>query len=309
MVGSVGFCGKPSETNGVSYDSWLIRYFSIKAPMKVVPQKRKEKADLKDEHKRSTVLGRFIQPILADPSQLREGEQRENVPAIVYAIIEQKNLRSMNFSSQMGLETVGEMASFTFSRLTPRKSARMEQLQVAEQPSMLELLKGFYKEYTLFFTEPIFKDNNYFVIKDSGRVVAGIQIYPVKWKIVDFGNKTTNRMVHLFTKIPWVKKRINPDEVRLLAFDGIYCEPGYESALYELMEGVQHQFSTYVAMLMIDVESDLYAIFQENRKLGMLHKMLGTFTADIRARFVNLPESTRQYFLDHPTYIPTYDNS
>ena len=115
MMGSVGFCGKPAETGGVVYDSWLIRYFSIKAPMRVVPKKRKEKANLKDGNKQSSVLGRFMEPICANPSMLREREQKDKVPAIIYAMIEQKNLRSMNFSVQMGLETVGEMASFSFS--------------------------------------------------------------------------------------------------------------------------------------------------------------------------------------------------
>ena len=145
MMGSVGFCGKPAETEGVQYDSWLIRYLSIKAPMRMVPKKRKENADLKDENKRSTVLGRFIQPVFADPSQLREGEQKEDAPAIIYGTIEQKNLCSMNFSAQMGLETVGTMAGFTFSRMQPRKSNRLEQLPEVEQESMLALLKALYQ--------------------------------------------------------------------------------------------------------------------------------------------------------------------
>ena len=47
MMGSVGFCGKPAETGGVAHDSWLIRYFSIKAPMRSVPKKRKVKTNIK----------------------------------------------------------------------------------------------------------------------------------------------------------------------------------------------------------------------------------------------------------------------
>ncbi len=309
MMGSVGFCGKPARTNGVAHDSWLIRYFSIKAPMRSVPKKRKEKIDLKDENKRSTVLGRFIQPVFAEPSVLKEEGPDKDQPSIVYAIIEQKNLRSMNFSSQMGLETVGEMASFSFSRLTPKSSSRVVQLPEEEQAEMLSLLKAYYHDYTLFFTDPLFKDNDYYVIRQDGRVVAGIQIYPVTWKIVDFGSKSANRLIRIITRIPWVRKRITPEEVKLLAFDGIYCEPGHESALYELMEGVLAQSNRYLAMVMVDKSSQLYAIFKNRQKLGMLHKMLGTFSADIRMRFINLPDDTRQYFLDHPTYIPTYDNS
>jgi len=309
MMGSAGFCGKAADTNGVKHDSWLIRYFSIKAPMRSVPKKRKEKAELKDENKRSTVLGRFIQPVFAEPSQLRTGEQNAEAPSIIYAMIEQKNLRSMNFSAQMGLETVGEMASFSFSRLSPKKSKRVERLPATEQEEMLSILKEFYKEYTLFFTDPIFKNNDYYVIRDKGRVVAGIQIYPVTWKIVDSGSKTANWLIRVLVHLPWVRKRITPEQLDLLAFDGIFCEPGYEQALYELMEGVLALSGRSLAMVMADTSSKLYSIFEKEKKLGLLHKIFGTFMADIRVRFINLPEETRQYFLDHPTYIPTYDNS
>jgi hypothetical protein len=215
----------------------------------------------------------------------------------------------MNFSAQMGLETVGEMASFSFSRLQPRKSVRVEQLKENEQDQMLELLKTYYKEYTLVFTDPLFKNNDYYVIRDQDRVVAGLQIYPVTWRIVDFGSKTANALVGMGCKIPWVGRRISPEKLDLLAFDGIYCEPGYEASLYELMEGVLALSGRYLAMIMADTSSELYGIFEKQEKLGLVHKVIGTFKADIRVRFINLPEETRQYFLDHPTYIPTYDNS
>ena len=308
-MGSVGFCSKPSVTDGLSHDSWLIRYFSIKAPMRSVPKKRKEKTDLQDDQKRSSVLGRFMQPVVANPSQLREGEQDPNQPSIVFAIIDQTNLRSMNFSAQMGLETVGEMAGFSFSRLKPKKSNRIEQIVEADKKQVLDLLKEYYSNYTLFFTEPVFKNNDYFVIKENGRVVAGVQIYPVQWKIVDFGSRMANVAMRWLTKIPWVKKRISLEELMFLAFDAIYCEPGYETALYELMEGVLERTGTYIAMIMMDEDSHLYTIFRERQKLGVMHKFMGTYHADIRVRFNDMPEKTRNYFLEHPTYIPTYDNS
>ncbi len=309
MLGSVGFLGRHSETGGVGYDSWMIRFFSIKAPMGSVPSKRKEKLDVKNESKRASVLGKFIQPIMANPSRLRGEDQDAEAPAIVYALIDRKNLRSMNFSTQMGLETVGEVASFSFSRLRPKRSQRMEQLPEMEREAMRTLLRDYYSNYILYFDDPLFKDNGYYVIKDSGTVVAGLQVYPVSWQIVDFGSGMANRLVGLLTRIPWVNKRINPDELKLLAFDGIYCKPGFEDSLYELMEGVLEHAGRYIAMLLLDMKSELYTIFRDHRKLGPVHKILGSFTADARVRFINMPEEVRQQFMDRPIYIPTYDNS
>jgi len=309
MLGSVGFVGKPTVTGGMAHDSWLIRYFSIKAPIKGVPKKRKTKAELQDENKRTTVLGRFIQPVFAKPHQLREEESRSDPPSIIFAIIDQTNLRSMNFSSQMGLETVGSMAGFSFSRLSPRKSRRIETVKESERGLILDQIKEHYKDYTLFYSDSIFKNNDYYVIKEEGRMVAGLQIYQVSWQIVDFGSKLANRAAGLFSLIPGLKKRINKKELSFLAFDAIYCMPGYEKVLYELMEGVLERTGHYIAMLMMDQESGLYRIFMNHKKQGILHKAIGTFHADIRVRFIHMPEEVKQQFYDRPTYIPTYDNS
>ena len=62
-------------------------------------------------------------------------------------------------------------------------------------------------------------------------------------------------------------------------------------------------------MMMMDLESDLYALFKENKKLGILHKIQGNSYADIRVRFIHMPDAVKQQFYDRPTYIPTYDNS
>lgn len=309
MMGSVGFCGKPTETGGIAHDSWLIRYFSIKAPLRAVPTKRKTKADVKDENKRTTVLGRFIQPICADPSQLREAENRTGKPAIIFATIDQTNLRSMNMSAQMGLETIGSFAGFSFSRMQPIGSERIQRVEENQQASILKQLKDYYKDFTLFYTDSIFKNDDYFVIREDGRMVAGVQIYPVDWKIVDFGSPLANKAVRLLTRIPWVRKRISPDMFSFLAFDAIYCEPGFEKELYELIEGVLERTDNYVAMMMMDLKSPLYGLFREHKKLGVLHRILGTFYADIRVRFIHMPDTVRQQFYDRPTYIPTYDNS
>ena len=97
--------------------------------------------------------------------------------------------------------------------------------------------------------------------------------------------------------------------MRLLAFDGIYCETGHEEALYELMEGVLERKGRYLGMLMMDSGSSLYSIFNNRKKLGIFHNLLGEFKADLRARFINAPDEVHKWLKDYPTYIPTYDNS
>lgn len=309
MLGSVGFCGKPTRTGGIEHDSWLIRYFSIKSPIRGVPKKRKTSEELQDEHKRTTVLGRFIQPIFADPSQLREEAKRTGKPAIIFATIDQTNLRSMNFSTQMGLETVGSFAAFAFSRLRPRGSARIEKVAESEQEPILEQISDFYKDYTLFFPDAIFKNNDYYVIRENGRMVAGVQIYQVSWKILDSGSRLANWAMGLLPLIPGLRNRLTREKISFLAFDALYCEPGKESLLYELLEGVLQRSGHFIGMMMLDVESGLYKMFMERKKLGFHYRSTGAKFADVRVRFIGIPEEVKKRFYEQPTYIPTYDNS
>jgi hypothetical protein len=60
---------------------------------------------------------------------------------------------------------------------------------------------------------------------------------------------------------------------------------------------------------MMDTESDLYRLFKDPGKLGFLNKIFGTSIAEIRVRFIHMPDAIRQQFYDRPTYISTYDNS
>lgn len=309
MLGSVGFCGRPAEAAGLNHDSWLIRYFSIRAPMRTVPSRKGEGNQQDGMSNRSSVLGRFIRPIFANPALLRDGGREGVVPAVIYGIVEQKNLRSVNFSEQTGMEKVGEVTSFAFSRMRPKRSAAVGQLPEGEQEEMASKVREFYSDHTLFTGDALFRNNRFYVVRRSGKVVAGLQVHPVTWRIEDFGSGINNRLVNLMTGIPVFRKRLDPDALRLLAIDGIYMEPGHETALYELMEGVLEREKRFVAMLMMDTRSPLYRIFAEHRKLGLLHRVLGSFEADIRIRFVNLPDHVRQHYMDHPTYISTYDNS
>jgi hypothetical protein len=140
-------------------------------------------------------------------------------------------------------------------------------------------------------------------------MVAGVQVFQVSWKIVDFGSNLANRLSGLLSWIPGLRRRMNKKKISFLAFDALYYEPGRERVLYELLEGVLERERHYIAMMMMDLESSLYRIFLERKKLGFLHRVLGANFADVRIRFIGIPDEVKQQFYDRPTYIPTYDNS
>jgi len=306
MLGSVGFCGRVSEVLGFRHNVWMVRYFSIKAPMRSVPTGNGERDSVE---KRTSALGRFIKPVLDNPSVLKDGDQHASEPAILFGLIDQTNLRSRNFASNAGFQSIGRISIFPFSRFNPEPSDRVKALPDKDQGKMIRLLNAFYKDYTLMTTENLFQGRDYYVIRENDEIMAGMQVYPVTWKVVNFGSGFANGMIRLITSIPYFRRRINPQKLNLLAFDGIYLKQGYESVFYELMEGVLALKKVYVGLIIADEKSYLNGVFNRIGKRGPIYRMVGKFHADVMAKFINMPANVMDYYRKLPMYISSYDNS
>lgn len=306
MLGSVGFCGRVSEVLGFRHNVWMVRYFSIKAPMRSVPSETGERDSLE---KRSSVLGRFIKPVIDNPSLLKNGKQKEVESAIIFGIIDQTNIRSRNFAGSAGFQSIGRINFFPFSRFRPKLSTRVSPLPDKEQGKMIRLLNSFYKDYTLLTTENLFQGRDYYVIREKDEIIAGMQVYPVTWNVVNFGSGFANGMIRMITAIPYFRRRINPKNLNLLAFDGMYVKKGSENILYELMEGVLALKKVYVGLIIADEQSHLNNLFNRIGKRGPIYSMVGSFHADVMAKFINMPENVMDYYRKLPKYISSYDNS
>ena len=165
------------------------------------------------------------------------------------------------------------------------------------------------KDYTLLTTENLFKNQDYYVIKENDEIIAGLQAYEVTWKVVNFGLGVVNGVMNIITKIPYLKKRFNPKNLKLLAFDGIYVKEGHENVLYELMEGVLAKKEIYLSLLIIDRNARMNDIIEKYENRGTVYRMLGTFNADVMAKFINIPDEVQTHYRQNPKYISSYDNS
>ena len=79
---------------------------------------------------------------------------------------------------------------------------------------MIKLLNKQYEDYTLFTTENLFKNQDYYVIKEDNEIIAGLQAYEVTWKVVNFGSGFVNMLLNILSKIPFLRKRLDPKNFR-----------------------------------------------------------------------------------------------
>jgi len=304
ILGSVGFCYRDAWIGDRKERVWYLRYFSIKAPMRSKPSQKRKK---RNPDRGMSVLKRLALPYMNNPDMMEKPGVESSGPTIIQGYIEKHNQRSVDFSESMGLERIGSFTTKVFSRMRPEKSARFGVLGSNEQKEMLGLLRAYYHGHCLYSENNLFYNNNYYVIREQGRIVAGVQANPDAWEIKAFGNPAGDLLVKVLPYIPLVRRIINPKHFRFLVFEGFYVEAGYETALIELLESCLAHSGHKLAMTWLDLRSPVLKILSESKALGRIDSLKGEFTADIRVKFVNIPDEVKEGYFNCPVYISGFD--
>lgn len=310
LLGSIGYVLRDSQAAGTTYKSWLIRYFAVKAPMRA-QEKAKRKIKKRPIKERSVSLLKNVTHIIHDnPERLIDLDVQEIPKAVIYGIVEKNNDRSRNFAEIGGYSKTGELESYMFSRLRQRKVAGVEQLDPSQKKKMQGLLREFYREHAFYFEDYLFLNDDYYVLKKDGEIVAGLQANKESWEIKTTGSPFVDKIVRFLTKnIRAIGKRFTYEEMKFLGIEGMYYKKGHEKDLYKLLEGVLAMRDHYLALMIMDTRSPEYAVFKKHKKLGPVNTVLGSFKGDIYCKFFSFPEKEKQEVAARPVYISIYDNT
>lgn len=307
MMGSIGYVLRDAHTGDRTHKTWLIRYFSMKAPLR---NKKKGKVKKRPIETRSMSMLKDITHIFhQNPERLRDFDTEEIPQALITGLVEKDNDRSRNFAEIGGYDKIGEVDTIMFSRFRARKNIPAEKLEVSEQPEMSLTIREFYKDYAIFHDDYIFFNDDYYVLRENGEIIAGLQANPEKWEIKTTGSGFLDFVFNFVSKFAAVRKRISIQEMRFLGIEGMYYKPGHENDLYRLLEGVMTLKEHYLCMLVMDTTSPLYKLFMKKKKFGPINAVVGTFEAELWAKFFSFPEEEKKEIVDRPKYYSVYDNT
>jgi GNAT superfamily N-acetyltransferase len=194
-------------------------------------------------------------------------------PSILYSYIEENNTRSLNISQKLGFSSITTLETVLFSRLYPKADNRVTRIDEEQLPKILEKLESQNAHTILRTFENINYQNNYFVLKENGRIVAGLQANLTRWKIVEMEGMGGKILLNILPHIPILKRLINPEKYDFLAIEGIFLDSGTEGFLYNLVEGVLHHFSVTSVLIQLDSQSSYLKLFKERGDLGLLNAM------------------------------------
>jgi GNAT superfamily N-acetyltransferase len=229
-------------------------------------------------------------------------------PFIGYAYIEGSNIRSQKGAKFVGYAPVRNFQTILFSRIFPKKHADARRYKSDEKTTILNKLEHFYKDYGFVHFTNIFHHDNYFVMEKDGKIIAGVQAFPVEWEILAMPGFAGKLIMNIVPYIPFINRLFNPKSHQFLVFDSIFCDGGKEAELVKLLVSVLVELKVYSGLLWMDKADELFKKLDELNQWGILDKVEGKLPVTAIAKIHGLPDSKIETFKKMPMYIAGFDS-
>lgn len=253
VLGNVTFCRRD--------DIWYIRYFAFNESMQSTGRK---KSKAKNGLLR-TELNRLFNNAL-------EGQLDEPVTAF-YAYIDPRNAKSLWMSESFGFETIGQIATQTFSRTNPKGSSRVQKFN--DWNEIADLVKANFSDQ-LFYFETQSKKPPFYILKDEhGKVLASAKINISDWALDRLPGKFGGTLIKILPYIPVVGKLIKPKRHSFVVPEAVFVKDQNPDYLTELFEGILAAENRNVIMWWVDEKDPNYRKMKSHVKWGSLHHLLG----------------------------------
>lgn len=303
LLGILGFSRRNVRQPSGSTEAFYIRYLSMISGLH-----RQTQVGTTSQTRPDGLLKKLVNRTMTHPQNLHPVEGAGPEQALYYAYVELENERSMEMCKSMGFNPVGKFSTLLFNRFFPKSHDSVERIRPEEIDDMRERIKDFYKDHALFTDGNLFYQGNYFVRREGGKIVAGLQANPCHWVMDHMPGLSGRLMLNVLPKFPLLSRVFNPSNFRFAGIEGIWYAPGYENAVFDVMESAIAQMGLYTALIWLDRKDPLDAILRGGA-LGLLQKLNSDSPADVILRSQGVPEEIWQDIPNRPLYISSFDST
>jgi hypothetical protein len=309
ITGTVGAIFRVYHQGTLNYPSTYIRYLAFQPVYQSdihmrTGRKQEARSDQGESNFKQKVLS-----FLSRPNYLELPGISADSRHIMYAYIESMNERSKNIIHQAGYDYIRSFLTVAFSRFSPVADSRVVKLDSNERWKMELLLNDYYKNHSFFSADYSFYGDNYYVLKEAGEIIAGVNAIPSSYKIYNVPGVWGWVMMKVLPRAPYFRRLFHPEKFRYLVLDSIYCKPGKEELLANLFESVCAIQGYNTGLTWVDDRSDLYDKLRTGVRMGSLNRILNAKPGLVYVRFINIPEKEREIFYNAPAYISGFDFS
>lgn len=296
ILGVICFCCRTTVNAGRNTHAYYARYFSFR-----------------EIFRRKSFRGRPLlrQSNLRVEINLVLGGYGLDIPAngkfFHYAYVDPRNVRSRALCNEFGFEKVREYATIIFTRINPKQGDLVVTAATREEePHMKELVGTFYKDYTMFSYENLFRGRKYYVLRDgSGKILAGAQVHPDEWRIHSLPGVLGKLMLNIFSWLPFVGK-IFGRKFQFITLDGLYYASGHEKTLEPFIENLLARYGAHSAIVVVDADTRVYRDLK-TLDLGLIDKLSEEVRGNVICRFSTFGSEEKSSFRSKPAYISGID--
>jgi len=234
--------------------------------------------------------------------------ENQNSKTIFFACVEKENKSSYNVCESAGYIPVGTVNTLGFSRFFPRFNPAIQQVQSQEgKREIISLLSALYSQHALVQFNSLFINDNYFVIKDKGEIVAGCQYHRAHWVINNMKGFSGQVVMRLVPLIPVLNQIFNPKRFEFLAFEGIYVKPGHEHVLPLLFEGLLAREGLKSSIFWMGSTCPVRHKIIQSGNLGMIHSFIKDSDVEVMAAFKDMDSKEIANVKSQPIFASAFD--
>lgn len=306
LAAVIGTVYRECSLGATNHSCTYLRFLSFRQQYqteKFVAGKRRRKAENdREDSFRNQTLRIFGKPHLFDYTGVDE-ESRH----LLYCFVEGKNIRSQNLIKQAGFQYLSSFSTIPFSRFWPKSDRRVTVAKPEEYGEVLTQLRKFYSNYSFYFDNCAFHADSYYVLRENGRIIAGLSAVPTEYVIRNVPGAGGWIMMNILPFAPFFRRLFNPGLFRFVSLGYIFFEPGREDALSPLFETVCAVKGINTALTWADIKSTLNKSIISSVSLGTISRMLNPKPGQVYVRFINYTEEDKKEFPDAPVYISGFD--
>ena len=250
---------------------WYIRYFAFRSFLQAG-------GNAKSNERSQSFIKQSLQRFFDDAFTGKSDFGKVNS---MYAYIDPRNERSKWMSEHFGFKVIGQLATQSFSRLNPKQSERL--VEVNDVESITDLLEAKRTSHRYFYTAQLAPP--YYALKSKeGELLALMQHTLVHWRIERFPGRFGAVLKSVVPYLPFIGRLIQPDHFTFIVPDVLYIKDNNAELLMELFEAVLAKEMQHVMLWWIDSVDPLYIAVQEKINWGLLHPLLGVQPVDVVQR-------------------------
>ncbi len=299
-IANITLCKRPVYVKNRLIDSVYIRYFAFDRIFQTSENK-------KANQRKTSAFQRYIDSLFSTSNL--DVTNPEYQPSVFWAIVDPENNRSKLMADRYGFETISKIKTVAFSRFFPRLHQNVSRLKPDEHENVWSDIKAFYNNYSNLTRVHLFKHNNYFVYRENGKIVAGIQANKTQWKIEALPGFKGKVLVKTLPYIPLINRIINPNQYNFLATEGLFWAEGHEDKVNPLLESVLALQNNHSLLIWVDTKDQKLGRMMDKLNLGLLQKLKSDNAVDILAKFNHFPDDLRHDMIHSNHYITGFDTT